>query len=70
MADEYIDVNGLPLGLESSPMSTGNSFNVRVGMKIDEAERRLILATLEYWAATRKEPPKPWGSVLRPYTTG
>jgi DNA-binding NtrC family response regulator len=46
MADEEIDPDALPLNASEKP-SAGSSLMLRVGTSLPEAERRLILATLE-----------------------
>ena len=56
MADEVIDPGCLPpeLGRSRRPVS-GPSFEVRVGSKIADVERSLILATLEQCSGTKEE---------------
>ncbi|HKU71495.1 MAG TPA: sigma-54 dependent transcriptional regulator [Burkholderiales bacterium] len=56
MADEIIDPGCLPpeLGRTRRPVS-GPSFEVRVGSKIADVERSLILATLEQCSGTKEE---------------
>ncbi|MGH8509764.1 MAG: sigma 54-interacting transcriptional regulator, partial [Gammaproteobacteria bacterium] len=47
MADDVIDAQFMPQELGSPRINRGSSLNIQVGMNIGEAERRLILATLE-----------------------
>jgi DNA-binding NtrC family response regulator len=53
LAQNEIDVDALPLGGGSEERS-GASMVVRVGTTIEEAEKRLILATLEHCAGDKK----------------
>ncbi|MGH8579983.1 MAG: sigma-54-dependent transcriptional regulator [Gammaproteobacteria bacterium] len=48
MADELITMDLLPQELSTEHPSTDTSSDIRVGLKIEEAERRLVLATLEH----------------------
>jgi DNA-binding NtrC family response regulator len=53
LAPNDISVDALPLGLAEERL--GNSLAIRVGTPIDEAERRLILATLEHCAGDKRK---------------
>jgi two-component system, NtrC family, response regulator AtoC len=52
LAEEQIGPENLPLGVEDT---SGASLDVKVGTSLDEAERRLILATLEDCAGDKKK---------------
>jgi DNA-binding NtrC family response regulator len=53
LAPNDITVDALPLGLSEERL--GGSLAIRVGTPIDEAERRLILATLEHCAGDKRK---------------
>ena len=53
LAEHDIGVDTLPLGVVEERL--GTSLQVRVGTPIEEAERRLILATLEHCAGDKKK---------------
>jgi len=53
LAEHDIGVDTLPLGVVEERL--GTSLQIRVGTPIDEAERRLILATLEHCAGDKKK---------------
>jgi DNA-binding NtrC family response regulator len=53
LAPADIGVDSIPLGLVEEKL--GKSLTVRVGTPIEEAERRLILATLEHCAGDKKK---------------
>jgi DNA-binding NtrC family response regulator len=53
LAPNDIGVDALPLGVVEERL--GTSLSIRVGTPIDEAERRLILATLEHCAGDKKK---------------
>jgi DNA-binding NtrC family response regulator len=53
LAEHDIGVDALPLGIVEERL--GTSLQIRVGTPIDEAERRLILATLEHCAGDKKK---------------
>jgi DNA-binding NtrC family response regulator len=55
MADDVIDAPYLPPELGALPVVDGNFLNVGVGMKIAEAERRLILATLKHCDGSKEK---------------
>jgi DNA-binding NtrC family response regulator len=55
MADDVIDTPYLPRELGALPVVDGNFLNVGVGMKIAEAERRLILATLKHCDGSKEK---------------
>ncbi|MGH8528168.1 MAG: sigma 54-interacting transcriptional regulator, partial [Gammaproteobacteria bacterium] len=48
MADDLITMDLLPQELSTAHPSTDTSSDIGVGLKIEEAERRLVLATLEH----------------------
>jgi len=48
MADDRVTLDLLPQELGTEPPSTDTSSDIGVGLKIEEAERRLVLATLEH----------------------
>jgi DNA-binding NtrC family response regulator len=54
MADEHIGVDTLPLGVTESG-SSESGLHLKVGTSIAEAERRLILATLEHVEGDKKK---------------
>jgi DNA-binding NtrC family response regulator len=53
LATDDIGVDSIPLGLVEEKL--GRSLTIRVGTPIEEAERRLILATLEHCAGDKKK---------------
>jgi DNA-binding NtrC family response regulator len=53
LAPDDIGVDSIPLGLVEDKL--GRSLTIRVGTPIEEAERRLILATLEHCAGDKKK---------------
>jgi two-component system, NtrC family, response regulator HydG len=53
LAPNDIGVDALPLGVVEEKL--GSSLVIRVGTPVDEAERRLILATLEHCAGDKKK---------------
>ena len=53
LAPNDIGVDTLPLGVVEERL--GTSLSIRVGTPIDEAERRMILATLEHCAGDKKK---------------
>ena len=53
LAPNDIGVDSLPLGVVEERL--GTSLSIRVGTPIEEAERRLILATLEHCAGDKKK---------------
>jgi DNA-binding NtrC family response regulator len=53
LAEHDIGVDTLPLGVVEERL--GTSLQIRVGTPIEEAERRLILATLEHCAGDKKK---------------
>jgi two-component system response regulator AtoC len=53
LAPNDIGVDSLPLGVVEERL--GTSLSIRVGTPIDEAERRMILATLEHCAGDKKK---------------
>jgi DNA-binding NtrC family response regulator len=53
LAPNDIDVDSIPLGVVEEKL--GKSLTIRVGTPIEEAERRLILATLEHCAGDKKK---------------
>jgi DNA-binding NtrC family response regulator len=53
LAPNDIGVDALPLGVVEERL--GSSLVIRVGTPVDEAERRLILATLEHCAGDKKK---------------
>jgi len=55
MADDVIDEHCLPQELGPAQLGTGGGEHIRVGMKIEEAERRLILATLEHCGGNKEK---------------
>ncbi len=62
LADEHIGLDALPLGVQES---TGSSLNVKVGTSLGEAERRLILATLEDCEGDKKKAAEVLGISLK-----
>jgi DNA-binding NtrC family response regulator len=64
LAPNDVDVDSLPLGGVSDERS-GTSLVVRVGTPIEEAEKRLILATLEHCAGDKKQAAELLGISLK-----
>jgi DNA-binding NtrC family response regulator len=64
LAANDVDVDSLPLGGVSEDRS-GTSLVVRVGTTIEEAEKRLILATLEHCAGDKKKAAEILGISLK-----
>jgi DNA-binding NtrC family response regulator len=64
LAPNDVDVDSLPLGGVSENTS-GTSLIVRVGTPIEEAEKRLILATLEHCAGDKKQAAELLGISLK-----
>jgi two-component system, NtrC family, response regulator HydG len=62
LADEHIGLDALPLGVQES---SGSSLNVKVGTSLGEAERRLILATLEDCEGDKKKAAEVLGISLK-----
>jgi two-component system response regulator AtoC len=75
MADEVIDVHCLPKELLGAPAAqpslgviktnTGTSLNISVGTKIADAEKRLILATLEHCKNSKEKTAEMLGISLK-----
>jgi DNA-binding NtrC family response regulator len=53
MAEEVIDMHCLTPELGATSVAAGDALTLRIGMKIADAERRLILATLEHCAGNK-----------------
>jgi DNA-binding NtrC family response regulator len=64
LAPNDVDVDSLPLGGVTEER-TGTSLVVRVGTPIEEAEKRLILATLEHCAGDKKQAAELLGISLK-----
>jgi len=62
LAEEHIGLDSLPLGVQES---AGSSLNVKVGTSLGEAERRLILATLEDCEGDKKKAAEILGISLK-----
>jgi two-component system, NtrC family, response regulator AtoC len=62
LADEHIGLDSLPLGVQEN---AGSSLNVKVGTSLGEAERRLILATLEDCEGDKKKAAEVLGISLK-----
>jgi DNA-binding NtrC family response regulator len=65
MADDVIDTGCLPHELGQPKHSAGPYFEVRVGCKVSEVERRLILATLEQCGGTKERAAEILGISLK-----
>ena len=65
MADDVIDAPYLPPELGALPVVDGNCLNVGVGMRIAEAERRLILATLKHCDGSKEKTAEMLGVSVR-----
>jgi DNA-binding NtrC family response regulator len=65
LAQSDVDVDSLPLGGVVSEERSGTSLVVRVGTTIGEAEKRLILATLEHCAGDKKQAAELLGISLK-----
>jgi DNA-binding NtrC family response regulator len=55
MADDIIEPHCLPPELGRSAQATGPYLQIRVGTKVADVERRLILATLEQCGGTKEK---------------
>lgn len=55
MADEAIDTQVLPLEGRRIEPASGRGSSIRVGITVAEAERRLILATLDHFGGRKAE---------------
>ena len=64
MAEEHIGVDTLPLGV-SDAASGASGLHLRVGTSIAEGERRLILATLEFYEGDKKKASETLGISLK-----
>ena len=53
LAEEDIGIDAIPLGVPEQ--ASGSSLNLKVGTSVAEAERRLILATLEQLGNDKKK---------------
>jgi DNA-binding NtrC family response regulator len=62
LADEHIGLDALPLGVQEN---TGSNLNLKVGTSLGEAERRLILATLEDCEGDKKKAAEVLGISLK-----
>jgi DNA-binding NtrC family response regulator len=62
LADEHIGLDSLPLGVQET---VGSSLAVKVGTSLGEAERRLILATLEECDGDKKKAAEILGISLK-----
>ncbi len=62
LADEHIGLDSLPLGVQEN---VGSSLNLKVGTSLGEAERRLILATLEESDGDKKKAAEILGISLK-----
>jgi DNA-binding NtrC family response regulator len=65
MADDIIDTHCLPPELGRARQVTGPYFQVRVGTKVEDVERRLILATLEQCGGTKEKAAEMLGISLK-----
>ena len=64
MADENIGVDALPLGV-SDAAGGASGLHLKVGTSIAEAERRLVLATLEFYEGDKKKASDTLGISLK-----
>ena len=62
LAEEHIGLDSLPLGVQESASS---SLSLKVGTSLGEAERRLILATLEECDGDKKKAAEILGISLK-----
>jgi two-component system, NtrC family, response regulator AtoC len=62
LADDHIGLDSLPLGVQEN---VGSSLNLKVGTSLGEAERRLILATLEECDGDKKKAAEILGISLK-----
>jgi len=65
MADDVIDVSCLPMELGQVKQATGPVFQVRVGSKVADVEKRLIMATLEQCSGTKEKAAEMLGISLK-----
>jgi two-component system response regulator AtoC len=62
LAEDHIGLDSLPLGVQET---AGSSLNLKVGTSLGEAERRLILATLEEAEGDKKKAAEVLGISLK-----
>jgi two-component system response regulator AtoC len=65
MADDIIDSNCLPPEMGHAKPATGPYLEVRIGCKVAEVERRLIIATLEQCGGTKERAAEILGISLK-----
>ena len=65
LADDDIGVECLPPDLGGSGPQSGSSLHIKVGVSLDEAERRLMLATLNECAGDKKKAAEVLGVSLK-----
>jgi DNA-binding NtrC family response regulator len=67
MATDEIDVDQLPFGdnLMVAPAAASGALGIQIGMSIAEAERRMILATLEHFDGDKKKTAETLGVSLK-----
>jgi len=65
LADDEIGVECLPSDLGGSGSQSGSSLHIKVGVSLDEAERRLMLATLNECAGDKKKAAEVLGVSLK-----
>jgi len=65
LADDDIGVECLPSDLGGSGPQSGSSLHIKVGVSLDEAERRLMLATLNECAGDKKKAAQVLGVSLK-----
>jgi len=65
LADDEIGVECLPSDLGGSGAQSGSSLHIKVGVSLDEAERRLMLATLNECAGDKKKAAEVLGVSLK-----
>jgi two-component system response regulator AtoC len=65
LADDEIGVECLPAGFGGSGPDTGPSLHIKVGIALDEAERRLILATLNERGGDKRKAAEVLGVSLK-----
>ena len=65
LADDEIGIDCLPSDLGGNGPETGPSLHIKVGISLDEAERRLILATLNECAGDKRRAAEVLGVSLK-----
>jgi len=65
LADDEIGIDCLPQDMGGTETHSGTSLHIKVGISLDEADRRLILATLQESAGNKKKAAEVLGISLK-----